>query len=149
MTRATLVFVVAMALMVDSTPMLGQDVVLLDVSDRVPVDPNANDESSSGLKLADLDGDGDLDIYVANGSSSLAGFPDQILINDGTGFFSDESAIRLDEFEHGRTPRVARLLRKILRRVDGDIRPEDWVVPDKAARLAGLIEIALRALGVG
>ncbi len=45
---------------------------------------------SQAVVLGDLDGDGDLDAFVANGGSDLdAGQPDQIWLNNGTGFFSN------------------------------------------------------------
>lgn len=40
-------------------------------------------------ELGDVDGDGDLDLYIA------AEGPDRLLINDGAGHFSDQSAARL------------------------------------------------------
>jgi hypothetical protein len=40
-------------------------------------------------------GDGDLDIYKAQGTDSLDGGPNQLLINTGSGNFVDESAARL------------------------------------------------------
>ena len=45
----------------------------------------AND--SHGVKLGDLDGDGDLDAFVAN--STAGGGPNRVFTNDGSGMFSD------------------------------------------------------------
>jgi len=42
-----------------------------------------------GLRLADLDADGDIDAYVAND-----GMANQLWINDGTGLFTDEAVLR-------------------------------------------------------
>ncbi len=50
--------------------------------------PNSIDNGSWDLELGDLDQDGDLDAVLASPSS-------QILINDGSGRFQDESAARL------------------------------------------------------
>ncbi len=52
---------------------------------------------SNQLTIGDLDGDGDLDIVWANGggfSSAGAAQVARIFINDGAGFFTDESAAR-------------------------------------------------------
>lgn len=46
---------------------------------------------------ADIDGDGDLDIYLGDydsGPFQTLDFNDRLLVNDGNGFFSDETAIR-------------------------------------------------------
>ena len=51
--------------------------------------------SSTGVTLADIDRDGDLDIFLAEGTAGLEGRPNILLINDGRGSFSDESATRL------------------------------------------------------
>ena len=59
--------------------------VFRDVSDtNIPVNNLAN--NSMDAKAADIDGDGDLDLVVA-----VEFNPNKILINDGTGVFTDES----------------------------------------------------------
>lgn len=50
---------------------------------------SASRKASQDLELADIDGDGDLDLIVANEDDS------QLFINDGKGFFQDETADRL------------------------------------------------------
>jgi hypothetical protein len=60
-----------------------------DASSRLPTRPL----STRDLALADLDGDGDLDVVLA--SDDEAGPADRILVNDGSGHFVDESASRL------------------------------------------------------
>lgn len=53
-------------------------------------------EESRDVELFDADGDGDLDIYVGNSSLQEGANPqDRLLINDGSGFFSDQTADRL------------------------------------------------------
>jgi len=51
--------------------------------------------SSTGINLADFDRDGDLDLFLVEGTAGLDGRPNVLLINDGRGFFKDESATRL------------------------------------------------------
>jgi len=51
--------------------------------------------SSTGINLADFDRDGDLDIFLVEGTAGLDGRPNVLLINNGRGFFKDESATRL------------------------------------------------------
>ncbi len=46
------------------------------------------------VELGDVDGDGDLDMAVANDFLT----PQKLLINDGNGFFTDESATRIPQF---------------------------------------------------
>ncbi|MEC9476970.1 MAG: FG-GAP-like repeat-containing protein [Planctomycetota bacterium] len=46
------------------------------------------------VEFGDVDGDGDLDLAVANDFLT----PQNLLINDGTGFFTDESATRIPQF---------------------------------------------------
>ncbi|MFK8017664.1 MAG: FG-GAP repeat domain-containing protein [Gammaproteobacteria bacterium] len=50
---------------------------------------------------ADIDNDGDLDLVLGNVSFSLNSLPsNQLLINDGTGVFTDETDTRLPEFNN-------------------------------------------------
>jgi hypothetical protein len=59
-------------------------------------DASANLPSQSGLKYGpvacDVDGDGDLDLWFDN---SGPGYTEQLLINDGTGHFTDETSQRV------------------------------------------------------
>jgi len=59
-------------------------------------DASATFPAQSGLKYGpvacDVDGDGDLDIWVDNSGPS---YTEQLLINDGTGHFADETAMRV------------------------------------------------------
>jgi hypothetical protein len=72
----------------------GQNFVLVEES-RLPIDTSLPGTSTTDVDLVDVDGDGDLDLFVAEGTDSLAGRPNRLLINDGTGRFVDESAVRL------------------------------------------------------
>jgi hypothetical protein len=51
--------------------------------------PSGKDSSTRGF-VADVDGDYDVDVYIVN-----YGDPNKLMINDGNGFFSDASDIRI------------------------------------------------------
>jgi hypothetical protein len=50
---------------------------------------NLNTVSTGDVAFGDLDGDGDLDAYLANGVQQGGNFPDRVWMNDGTGKFTD------------------------------------------------------------
>lgn len=59
--------------------------------------PGPNNDYTNQATIGDIDGDGDLDLLLANGGNFFSQGPPQImrvLINDGTGVFTDESAAR-------------------------------------------------------
>lgn len=62
--------------------------------------------STTGLRLADVDDDGDLDLFIAEGTASLDPRPNVLLINDGEGTFSNESAARLPQGMDANSTRV-------------------------------------------
>lgn len=78
----------------------GSGVFTDETSSRLPADSANNFDICSG----DFDGDGDRDIFIANENNN--GNRDKLLINNGSGIFTDESAARLpqiDDFSLGCT----------------------------------------------
>ena len=72
----------------------GQNFMLVEEV-RLPPSTELPGTSTLDVDLVDVDGDGDLDIYKAQGTDSLEGRPNQLLINTGSGHFADESSARL------------------------------------------------------
>lgn len=60
---------------------------------RVPA--TALSGNSSGVVFADLTGDGWADLYVGKPGDRLLGAPNVLLVNDGTGCFTDQTAARI------------------------------------------------------
>lgn len=67
----------------------------VDESDRLPPDFNQPDTDTLDVDFADVDDDGDLDIFVVDGTASVETRPNKLYINDGDGNFTDETFIRL------------------------------------------------------
>ncbi len=75
------------------TTMLSQT-IFQDASNQIPqAVPNGTDTVDSDL--LDIDGDGDLDIFLAEGTASIAGRSNRLLLNDGYGNFTDVSQSNL------------------------------------------------------
>ena len=64
---------------------------------RVRIPLRAGGEETREADFGDVDGDGDLDLLFANVSAFVSGADprNRLLINDGTGFFTDQSESRL------------------------------------------------------
>ena len=73
--------------------------VFLDGSSQLPPPPPFLQDITADARLADVDGDGDLDILLSNENpfnpSPTGGGQNRLLINDGTGTFTDQTAARL------------------------------------------------------
>jgi hypothetical protein len=52
---------------------------------------NLGNLESDGVALGDLDGDGDLDAFIANGAWYAGGRPNKVWLNDGNGNFTDSA----------------------------------------------------------
>jgi hypothetical protein len=73
----------------------GEGFHFVEESARLGPDLSPPGTSTTDVNLVDVDADGDLDIYLVEGTDSIAGRPDRLLINDGAGYFTDQSATRL------------------------------------------------------
>ena len=61
----------------------------------LPANPGPPGTSTTDVDLVDVEGDGDLDLFVAEGTDSMALRQNRLLINDGEGRFTDETARQL------------------------------------------------------
>ncbi len=64
-------------------------------SNRLPPEPPLDNTDSNDIKLADVDHDGDLDIFIAQGTASIEGRQNRLLINNSSGRFTEETETRL------------------------------------------------------
>jgi FG-GAP-like repeat len=69
----------------------------VDESTRLPFDTNPPDTDTLDVDFADVDKDGDLDIYIAEGTASPEPRANKLYINDGSGNFTDETTTRLPD----------------------------------------------------
>ncbi len=72
-----------------------QDFFFVEETFRLPPDTTLPGTSSTDVDLVDVDADGDLDLFIAEGTDSPAPRPNRLLLNDGTGHFTDVSATHL------------------------------------------------------
>jgi hypothetical protein len=74
----------------------GQNFVLVEeTASRLPVDATAAGTSSTDVDFVDVDADGDLDLFVTEGTDSAAVRPNRLLLNNGHGVFVDVSGNNL------------------------------------------------------
>jgi hypothetical protein len=73
----------------------GRSYWFIEQSRRLPPTSELPGTSSTGVHLADVDGDGDLDVFLAQGTAGLDTRPNQLLLNNGAGRFTDGSATHL------------------------------------------------------
>lgn len=91
----------------------GQNFFFVEETWRLPPDMTLPGTSSTDVDLVDVDDDGDLDLFVAEGTDSPAPRPNRLLLNDGGGVFTDFSATHLP-------PAVANSTEADFGDVDGD-----------------------------
>ncbi len=92
----SLVVIVAMAAAsVLTTAGHGQSFFFVEESSRLVTDTSLPGTSSTDVDLVDVDDDGDLDLFVAEGTDSPAPRPNRLLLNDGAGVFRDVSTSNL------------------------------------------------------
>lgn len=77
--------------------LLGTGTGFIDVSDRLPQDGDFSHNSAVG----DIDGDGDLDIIVANAGTSAGGPGPYALINDGEANFTQTTSVLPSDYVDG------------------------------------------------
>ena len=72
--------------------------LLYDDALRIDDTPWNGDQRFCSVAAGDVDGDGDIDLYFGDyeqGGNRPSDINDRLLINDGTGYFTDESAARM------------------------------------------------------
>lgn len=69
----------------------------VDKSENLPADTSGLLTDGLDIMFLDADGDRDLDIFIANGTSSFDGRQNRLLINDGYGKYTDETHLRLPQ----------------------------------------------------
>ena len=91
----------------------GRNFFFVEETWRLPPDTTLPGTSSTDVDLVDVDDDGDLDLFVAEGTDSPAARPNRLLFNDGGGAFIDVSATHLP-------PAVANRTKADFGDIDGD-----------------------------
>ena len=84
---------------------LSQDLGCPGGAPRIPAAAAAG--NSSGVVFADLTGDGWADLYVGKSGDNYLGAPNVLLINDGSGCFTDQTAARIPAEPPAATTEIA------------------------------------------
>jgi len=71
-----------------------------DRSAQLGLDISPMGTDSIGIGVVDIDNDGDMDIFVAEGTASLNGRQNRLLLNDGRANFSDASLTHLPQVQN-------------------------------------------------
>jgi FG-GAP-like repeat len=93
--RLTVISIAALSLISASAQGHGGRNLFVERSNRLPPDTSPPGTSSTDVDLVDVDGDGDLDLFIAEGTDSAAARPNRLLLNRGHGTFQDVSATHL------------------------------------------------------
>jgi FG-GAP-like repeat len=113
-----------------------QNFFFLEETTHLPPDQTLPGTSSTDVDLVDVDRDGDLDLFVAEGTDSAAPRPNRLLLNNGAGQFTDVSATHLP-------PGIANSTKVDFGDVDGDgsldaivanLGPEQLLINDGSGR---------------
>ena len=91
----------------------GQNFSFVEETWRLPPDTTVPGTSSTDVDLVDVDSDGDLDLFIAEGTDSAAARPNRLLLNVSSGEFFDVSATYLP-------PAVANSTKADFGDIDGD-----------------------------
>jgi len=91
----------------------GQNFSFVEETWRLPPDSTVPGTSSTDVDLVDVDSDGDLDLFIAEGTDSAAARPNRLLLNGSSGEFFDVSATYLP-------PAVANSTKADFGDIDGD-----------------------------
>jgi hypothetical protein len=114
----------------------GRPYRFVEESHRLPPSSEPPGTSTTGAHLADVDRDGDLDLFLAEGTAGLDPRPNKLYLNDGAGWFTDASATHLPSAHANST-------RADFADVDGDgdldalvanVGPEQLLLNDGAGR---------------
>ena len=73
----------------------GQNFVFVERSGQLPPDTSPPGTSSTDVDLVDVDGDRDLDLFIAEGTDSALTRQNRLLLNNGRGVFTDVTATHL------------------------------------------------------
>ncbi len=118
--------------------------LIYDDVDRVPTMPA--EPRFCSVSPGDVDGDGDIDLYLGDyqqGGSRLQDLNDRLWINDGSGYFTDESTVRMS-FEMLESSFA---MATVIADVNGDGRMD--ILKDDALNFPQAVSVSYNNLGGG